>query len=213
MKLLILLLLSSCSLFLTKKELPKNELSKMNFAEMQKYLNQTETMAGKTFYVSATPLTKKFIQQRAENQNIVSLNKNFADLLNRKTCFELELLIDRPGKKEAANFKNWKGYVIDNKGGIHFIKWENINNLISEVPSKSYFGDSVAYSSEALGCTDKLSISKGMTLHLYLEKQLAPWPFSEKVSINWIPLNFKETKEGKVFIEPKKKIKKQYRGW
>ncbi|MDH5581428.1 MAG: hypothetical protein OEY33_05930 [Bdellovibrionales bacterium] len=213
MKYILLLLFSSCSLFYAKKELPKNELSKMSYSEMEHFLKQTETMAGKTFYITATPLTKGFVQKRIENKALYSLNKNLPQLLKDNTCFELDLYIDRPNKREAANFDNWEGYVLDSNGGIHFINWKKADQNITEVDTDDYFGKSVAYKNEALGCTDKLNISEGLTLHLYLKKSLTPWPFSEKVSLNWVPLKFKNTDNGKIFIEPKKKIKKKYRGW
>ncbi len=213
MKYILILLLTSCSFLSPKKEVPQNELADMSYPELKKYLKKTETMAGKTFYITATPLTPQYIKGSLENENILKFNNEVGTLLSEKTCFELDLVIDRPGKEEAARLENWQGYVLDSKGSIHFLDMKQTAMDIQKVPSKDYFGKSVAYKNEALACTDKLEIEDGLTMNLYLEKKIAPWPFSEKVSLNWIPIRFKKTESGKRFIEPKKKIKRKYRGW
>lgn len=218
------LLLNSCSLF--QHEGPKIELDKMTHHELKNHYKKTETLAGKTFHATITPMIPSLMQkdytQKAYNLNLSSKEvqnsyKKEIKLLDQgRTCFKTQLKIERPNSMKAADFKNWMAEVEDSEGNQYFIEWlaETLKTIPHKTLRNTYHGKSLVWLNKGIGCIKaKVNINHGLKLTMNLDKQFVPWPFGSKMEINWPAHQFKLLNGKKVYQEPAKKIKFNYRGW
>lgn len=218
------LLLNSCSLF--QHEGAKIEVNKMTFHELQNHYRKSESLAGKTFHATVTPMIPSLMQkdykQKAYNLNLSSIkiqnnyNKEMELLNQGLTCFKTQLKIERPNSMEAADFKNWMAEIEDSEGNQYFVDWQS--DTLMTIPHKSerntYHGKSLVWLNKGIGCIKaRIKINHGLKLTMYLDKKYVPWPFGSKMEINWPTHQFKLVEGKKVYQEPTKKIKFNYRGW
>lgn len=221
---LVSLLFSSCSLFM--HEGPKKELNKMTFHELKNHYKKTETLAGKTFHATLIPMIPSFMRKDYKqmgsdlNLSLMEIQNKFKkemDLINQGlTCFRADLKIERPNSQKAAQFKNWVAEIEDSKGHQYFLEWhpDTLMTNPSRGETRTYHGKSITWVNQGIGCIrTRLDIEEGLKLTMNLDKEFVPWPFGSQVIINWPAHQFKVVKGKKVYQEPVKKVKFNYRGW
>ncbi len=222
----IVLSLSSCAIFIPKKEsehhiypLLTKKTTRFSTDQIQSILTKSHSMAGGNYQISAFPLTQSYIHSKVRDlTNNKHLTKEqqlalTAQLEKRwildKTCMQFHYEVVR--FDQAKNLKDWQLTLIDSNKVTSSLNWEKMPVPIqSEIQRQEgklekWINDGVACTSPAVDLTAGFSLK--------VRPSFVQWPFQSEKKMAWNFSHYKKDEGKKILIPKKKQVKERYRGW